>query len=105
MTMTDPVDTDALRMRADALSSGPMAVFELDNAVGDLRRAADEVDRLRVELRHAQEDRAADEADYLVLMVREKRLHTVVQNAPHEFECMNSTYPEEPCSCWKAGVV
>lgn len=125
--MTDPVDTDALRARADdddALGYPEAAALqratadELDrlrarvaeleqDASRLLRAAADEVDRLRAELGTQQRvdvdlKRAAD-----MFLNENERLRAWIENAPHALGCAagHSVAAVGSCTCWKADAL
>ncbi|QKS15717.1 hypothetical protein HUN59_05320 [Curtobacterium sp. Csp2] len=101
--MTDPVDTDALRERADALL-GPMPMAQLDRAYASLRAAADEVDQLRAELA-ISENRAGGYEEVVA------GLRAAIEDAPHDSSCWlvdpQSTWTknERDCTCWKADAL
>lgn len=116
-TMTDPVDTDALRAKARAVGRkyrSPLAAeIECDTLA-----AADEVDRLRTALTDA-DDRLAlgvlvnldgeqfvDHPVMQMLAERNERLHAVIENAPHHWKCRwDGVNVNDVCTCWKADAL
>lgn len=106
--MSDPVDTDVLRAwnagRADE------KLFSMVAA------AADEVDRLRAALKDADNrlalgvlvnldgEQFVDHPVMQMLAERNERLRSVIENAPHAYECFADFAPGSECTCWKADV-
>lgn len=84
--MTDPVDTDALRMTAsDLRETGGWHPWRDD---AQARKNWELIDA------------AADEVD---------RLRAVIEKAPHRIECNKGNVWRDgstmPCTCWKADVL
>jgi hypothetical protein len=118
-TMTDPVDTDALRESSIWVRTGlrwwlkhhgdPAINDHVVGLGGDLAAAADEVDRLRAELGtqarvNKNLKRAAD-----AFLDEGNRLRAVIENAPHDsITCKwwwsRNTVEPMSCTCWKADV-
>lgn len=122
-TMTDPVDTDALRGKAKVLwkrgailrgfgDESDLQDADIDQDVSRMLRAtADEVYRLRADLGtqervNADIKRAAD-----AFLEESEHLRAVIENAPHGANCNCSTYRVEGvvqtvgCTCWKASAL
>lgn len=92
--MTDPVDTDALRMLIKL--EGAVESGKLREALGS---AADEVDRLRTELAWMTEHAAQRASAY-------ERARAVIENAPHFPGCeMFTVGGSWKCTCWKADAL
>lgn len=101
--MSDPVDTDALRDLSAWLYKESQA-----GKSAFVREAADQIDGLRAHNAHMASEHSAVKANEEHVVGELQRLHAVIENAPHEPDCLTHWnapgYDVKPCTCWKASA-
>jgi uncharacterized small protein (DUF1192 family) len=102
-TVTDKVDTDALRDKA-------IWLLHVDEKFAQtvITAAADEIDRLRADLKASAAMHEQARALAQSTMIERDRLRAMISDAPHVRRCrVWNPLPSKPvaCTCWKADML